>query len=257
MAKDPAFLFYTQDFYTGTRLMTPEERACYIDLLIYQHQYEFIPNDLDRTLLFCTGVAKATLEATLEAKFERGDKGWFNERLKNVILGRQEFKEKTSQSGKIGQLHKKIKALLPSKESTKIRRYLNDMGKDFVLSELLNLNLKDEESLKGWLEGLLKHLENENENYKIFYEKELKKTKDENYHKLVDFLYGNNPTGKKLNNVLKIPEQLTYEGFQMLYNKSKERGKKLSSEILSLQNYSPKRPYTSLQLTLSKWLDSD
>ena len=36
--KDPAFLFYSKDFYEGTRTMLPEERACYIDLMIYQHQ---------------------------------------------------------------------------------------------------------------------------------------------------------------------------------------------------------------------------
>jgi len=34
--KDPAFLFYSKDFYEGTRTMLPEERACYIDLMIYQ-----------------------------------------------------------------------------------------------------------------------------------------------------------------------------------------------------------------------------
>ena len=31
--KDPAFLFYSKDFYEGTRTMLPEERACYIDLM--------------------------------------------------------------------------------------------------------------------------------------------------------------------------------------------------------------------------------
>lgn len=159
--KDPAFLFYTQDFYIGTRLMTPEQRACYIDLLIYQHQYQLIPNDLDRVLLFCTGVAKATLEATLKAKFKQGDKGWYNEKLKDVILERQVFKEKTSQSGKIGQLYKKIKALLPAKEATKIKRYLDEMGIDFVIFELESIDLKDNNNIEGWLIGLLKHLEDE------------------------------------------------------------------------------------------------
>ena len=32
MAKDPAFLFYSQDFYAGTRTMLPEERACWAHL---------------------------------------------------------------------------------------------------------------------------------------------------------------------------------------------------------------------------------
>jgi hypothetical protein len=36
--KDPAVLFYTQDFLTGTMLMTPAQRGNYIVLLCLQHQ---------------------------------------------------------------------------------------------------------------------------------------------------------------------------------------------------------------------------
>ncbi len=35
MAKDPAFLFYYQDFLVGTTFMTLEERGAYITLLCY------------------------------------------------------------------------------------------------------------------------------------------------------------------------------------------------------------------------------
>ena len=38
MAKDPAVLFYTQDFLTGTLLMTDKQRGQYIVLLCLQHQ---------------------------------------------------------------------------------------------------------------------------------------------------------------------------------------------------------------------------
>ena len=38
MAKDPAVLFYTQDFLTGTMLMTDKQRGQYIVLLCLQHQ---------------------------------------------------------------------------------------------------------------------------------------------------------------------------------------------------------------------------
>lgn len=68
MAKDPAFLFYSKDFYEGTRMMLPEERACFIDLMIYQHQNGFIPDDKRRLMMYCSGIDEATLEATLEAK---------------------------------------------------------------------------------------------------------------------------------------------------------------------------------------------
>lgn len=38
MAKDPAILFYTSDFFTGTATMTNEEVGMYIRLLCLQHQ---------------------------------------------------------------------------------------------------------------------------------------------------------------------------------------------------------------------------
>ena len=39
MGKDPAFLFYTSDFLTGTILMSNEEIGIYIKLLCIQHQH--------------------------------------------------------------------------------------------------------------------------------------------------------------------------------------------------------------------------
>jgi hypothetical protein len=38
MAKDPAVLFYTQDFLVGTITMTNEQKGKYITLLCLQHQ---------------------------------------------------------------------------------------------------------------------------------------------------------------------------------------------------------------------------
>lgn len=76
MAKDPAFLFYSRDFYEGTRTMLPEERACYMDLMIYQHQHGKIPAYLKRVLMYCSGVDEATLKATLVAKFKQDKEGW-------------------------------------------------------------------------------------------------------------------------------------------------------------------------------------
>ena len=38
MAKDPAFLFYTSDFLSGTMLMTDEQVGKYIRIMCYEHQ---------------------------------------------------------------------------------------------------------------------------------------------------------------------------------------------------------------------------
>ena len=161
--KDPAFLFYSQDFYSGTRLMLPNERACYIDLLIYQHQNNFIPNDLDRVLMFCSGINKATLKATLKAKFKKSDSGWYNERLKNIIIERKEFKNKLSNSGKIGQFWEKIKVLINHQDYNKIRQSLEYKTKDEMFELISKVDYNNKEKLQGWLKGWLKHIEDENE----------------------------------------------------------------------------------------------
>ena len=156
--KDPAFLFYSKDFYEGTRLMLPEERACFIDLLIYQHQNGLIPLETKRVLMYCSGVDEATLKATLEAKFKQTDKGWFNERLRVAISQRKDYAERQSQNGKFGQFVKKVnqsedpviiemaKTLKPLINSKK--------AKEFILKSISEPSY----SLQATLQGLLKHL---------------------------------------------------------------------------------------------------
>lgn len=153
--KDPAFLFYSKDFYEGTRMMLPEERACYVDLLIYQHQNGVIPTDLRRVLMYCNGVDEATLVATLKAKFKETEDGWVNERLNDEVSARQNYKSGQSDSGKIGQFWKKAKKFLAKKDYDNLRKDFND--RDLVL-EFVESN----EITKGTLEGLLKHIVNAN-----------------------------------------------------------------------------------------------
>jgi len=163
MAKDPAFLFYSQDFYAGTRTMLPEERACYIDLLVYQHQNGFIPNDLKRVLMFCNGIDEATLEATLEAKFEQTDKGWINKKLLSVVEERAEYKGKQSDNGKVGQFYKKAKERLKAKELKEFKDFINiDYTRERLIKDL-NSSESIEATLEALLEASLKHLEDEDE----------------------------------------------------------------------------------------------
>jgi hypothetical protein len=154
MAKDPAFLFYSKDFYEGTRTMLPNERACFIDLLIYQHQHEIIPLDLERVLMYCSGVSEATLQATLQAKFKHTDKGWYNEKLMMVIENRKEFTGKQSDNGVVGQFFKKAKQSLNSKLYLQLRDYVfTDYSKERMIHEL-----KNGQTHEALLEAMLKHL---------------------------------------------------------------------------------------------------
>lgn len=92
--KDPAFLFYSKDFYEGTRTMLPQERACYIDLLIYQHQNGPIPNDIARLKMYCSGCDEETITRVLNHKFNQTVNGWSNHRLENEQKERAENKPK-------------------------------------------------------------------------------------------------------------------------------------------------------------------
>ena len=159
--KDPAFLFYSNDFYEGTRLMLPEERACFIDLLIYQHQHGYIPNDLKRVKQYCAGIEEATLKATLEAKFKLCDEGWYNQKLLDVVDSRKKYTDKQSENGRVGQIMKKAKSSLTAKEYKHFKDYFYSvLGKEEALKKLDS----KEATLKGLLKASLKHYEDEDEN---------------------------------------------------------------------------------------------
>lgn len=75
MSKDPAFLFYSSDFLTGTMTMTNEQVGIYIRLLCLQHQQGILyENDM---IFICK-----SFDAKIYSKFIKTDEGYYNERLK-------------------------------------------------------------------------------------------------------------------------------------------------------------------------------
>lgn len=88
MAKDPAFLFYSNDFLAGVQDLTFEERGQYITLLCVLHQKGRIN---DKTIKLCVGNAAADVLA----KFRQDSAGlWYNERLEEEIEKRRAHAEK-------------------------------------------------------------------------------------------------------------------------------------------------------------------
>ena len=160
--KDPAFLFYAKDFYEGTRMMLPEERACYIDLMIYQHQHGYIPNDIRRVLMYCSGINEATLIATLVGKFIKSENGWHNEKLNEVINSRKDFSNKQSVNGTVGQFWKRVKAALIPLEYEQIKSFYASKNNETIYKEIIEKELKTDVNLKAMLKAMLKHLAIEN-----------------------------------------------------------------------------------------------
>ncbi len=84
MAKDPAVLFYTSDFLTGTITMTPEQVGKYIRLLCLQHQ-KWILTETDM-LAICGEPDKIIF-----GKFVKTENGYFNERMREEAIKRSEY----------------------------------------------------------------------------------------------------------------------------------------------------------------------
>ncbi len=85
MAKDPAFLFYSQDFITGTQFFTDEQLGKYTRLLCAQHQHGHLSEV--QVNYICR-----THDPTIMKKFTQDKNGlFFNERLDYEIKKRKSF----------------------------------------------------------------------------------------------------------------------------------------------------------------------
>jgi|SRR5690606_1135846 uncharacterized protein YdaU (DUF1376 family) len=101
MAKDPAFLLYSQDFLIGCAEMTNEEIGQYFRILCYMHQKGRMPEKTIRLLV-------GSVSDTVRLKFKIDENGnWFNERLEEVIQERQKFVESRRINGSKGGRPKK------------------------------------------------------------------------------------------------------------------------------------------------------
>lgn len=257
--KDPAFLFYSKDYYEGTRMMLPEERACYVDLLVYQHQNGYIPNDLKRISLYCSGISEATLQATLEAKFKLTHKGWVNYKLKNVMDEREKFSEKQALNGKVGQFWKKCKQLLSAKDYKSIREILENQTNDDIYEIIkdFSYNQKDiKATLQAMLEALLKQYAIANKDLYIdsnlrikesnntvntpkeFYKNELQKSGDNpGYKMLIKYLFKENFYQRELKHVLSMKEQISWEQFSKLIEVQREYNVNTREILEEMENW--------------------
>ena len=85
MAKDPAVLFYTSDFLSGTAFFTKQQRGEYITLLCEQHQLWSIPES--HMVEIC-----GTQESPVFKKFIRDDDGtYYNQRMRDESVKRSKF----------------------------------------------------------------------------------------------------------------------------------------------------------------------
>jgi hypothetical protein len=93
MSKDPAVLFYTSDFLSGTFTMTNEQVGKYIRLLCLQHQKgKLSEKDM---LSICSAY-----DVDIWDKFKIEDGAFINERMYNEAIRRQKFTESRRNNAK-------------------------------------------------------------------------------------------------------------------------------------------------------------
>jgi uncharacterized protein YdaU (DUF1376 family) len=86
MSKDPAFLFYSSDFLTGTMFMSAEQAGIYIRLLCAQHQHGGLIGKADFD-------AMVGIDPVIRAKFIETAEGYYNERLREESEKRALYSE--------------------------------------------------------------------------------------------------------------------------------------------------------------------
>lgn len=87
MAKDPAFLFYTGDFSTGTQFFTDEQLGKYMRLLMAQHQHGHLSEE--QVIFICKSYDNVVMK-----KFVKDNNGlYYNVRLEVEILKRKNYTE--------------------------------------------------------------------------------------------------------------------------------------------------------------------
>lgn len=92
MAKDPAFLFYTGDFTTGTQFFTDEQVGKYVRLLMAQHQLGHLEEK--HMIQICKSHDK-----DIFSKFTKDENGlYYNERLESEIVKRKKYSESRSKN---------------------------------------------------------------------------------------------------------------------------------------------------------------
>ena len=93
MSKDPAVLFYTSDFLTGTTLMSNEQVGKYIRLLCIQHQRGILTEK--DMMKICE-----TYDEDIFEKFEKTEEGYFNQRMRDEFEKRKKYSESRANNRK-------------------------------------------------------------------------------------------------------------------------------------------------------------
>ena len=96
MANNPAVLFYTSDFLTGTSFLSNKEVGAYIRILSYQHQLGHLDKSKMLAIMFDLNDEEKN---NIFAKFLLDKKSkYFNKRMEKEIIARKKYSESRSRN---------------------------------------------------------------------------------------------------------------------------------------------------------------
>lgn len=165
MAKDPAVLFYINDWLTSTAEMDADVRGWYLNLLLHNYDKIDLPNDVEKLAVLCNVKFseferfKQVFEQVLKQKFELNENNRLtNLRTNDILKNREVFKEKRSNAGKVSYVMKFF-----AKNYNK--EYKIKGLNEFVKNNFdYNIDLKNEHMIKQMFKHLFELYTNENEN---------------------------------------------------------------------------------------------
>lgn len=197
--KDPAFLFYSSDFLSGTMLMSDEEIGQYIKLLCLQHQKGHLK---EKDML---NICK-TKNEEIFSKFKKDEDGnFYNERLEEEVTRRKKYSESRRNNRKKKDLEEEQKETYEEDIKNICNSYEKHMETETV-TENINNNNKNRKEKKDFIPPTLEEIK------KYVIEKNLKVDAEQFYNY---FSEGNWIDSK--GNAVKSWKQkiLTWNGYSM------------------------------------------
>lgn len=138
MAKDPAFLFYPNDWLGGTMGMTFEEKGAYMDLLMLQFNRGHMTSHMVGQVI---GQLEAEVQAEILSKFKIDADGlYYNSRLEIEIEKRKTFVQSRNNN------------ILGKNQYTKSDGHMNGHMNGHMTSHMENENRNEDSSYLGIIE---------------------------------------------------------------------------------------------------------
>ena len=164
MSKDPAVLFYINDWLTSTAEMDADVRGWYLNLLLHNYDKTDLPNDVEKLAVLCNVKFseyerfKQVFEQVLKQKFEQTENNRLtNSRTNDILKNREIFKDKRSNAGKVSYVMKYLAKNYNKEYRIKaLKEYVKD-NFDY------DIDLKNEQVLKQVFEQVFELYRNENE----------------------------------------------------------------------------------------------